>query len=241
VNLRIKNSGADSEFFLMVEDALPVGFELDESSLANIFSIAGYKQSLSTTTFFIDELSPGEDITISYRLTALKVYSSISAPAKLSSMYDTWELFTSKTTLGDVKITKNQFGDIIKDLLPPEWKMFSYEQISGSKLSFKVEAEDNDGIALVQIFYENNDDWTTIDLIQDTENQWIGISQQLVDENIDLFIVLHDNNGNIYTTDLQTIFITLVVIPVIIVLMLLSVAIGGGIGANKVVKRRLLK
>jgi hypothetical protein len=239
--LSMKNTGTDSEYFLMLEDSIPVGFEVDESSLEQITSITSFKIGVSKLTFFIDELNPGSQIIINYKLVALKVYSSIAAPAKLSSMYDIWEVFTSKTTLGNVKITKNHLGVIFKDLSRPDLKMFSYEQRNDDKLTFNVEADDNDGIALVQIFYENNNDWTSVDLIHDSGDLWIGISQKLIEQNIDLFIVLHDNNGNIHTTNLQTIFIVLTVIPVITVLMILTVAVGGGIGANKIIKRKLYK
>ncbi|MHA2278476.1 MAG: hypothetical protein ACXAC2_22075, partial [Candidatus Kariarchaeaceae archaeon] len=166
--LLVKNTGTDSEYFLMLEDSIPVGFEIDETSLEQIISVTDYKIGVGKLTFFIDELKSGSQITINYRLIALKVYSSIAAPAKLSSMYDSWEVFTSKATLGNVKITKNHLGVIFKDLSIPILKMFSYEQQNDAKLMFNVEAEDNDGIALVQIFYENNDDWRTVELIHDS-------------------------------------------------------------------------
>ncbi len=234
VTLTITNT-EQTENFLMVEDYIPVGFELDKSTIKH--PAETYEITTSGITFFFPELKAGT-IEVSYGLIAMNVRQSLVSPAKLSSMYDEWEVTSLPTILGDARISINSStGAVVQDLELPILEKVSVEEVllaSKGVLDVEVVALDNWGIASVRIFIKQSS-WNVFECSKETD-EWRTIATGLSDGDSQIYLEIIDFAGNVLVSDpfskyieIEDLFVPEKILPV---LGLISVALVTGIAAG---------
>ncbi|MFW9924602.1 MAG: hypothetical protein ACFFDW_15075, partial [Candidatus Thorarchaeota archaeon] len=231
------NNQWESKEFVVLEDYLPAGFTLDPSSINIGDEIIDYYYSSNEIAFFLSELSIGE-ITITYRVIANDVASSIVPSAKLSSMYETWFVKSESTFLGSYLITIDPItGLIITDTINPVLKDHEmsldayYEEYYSVSLSIVV--EDNYGVANVFILYTDEDNvWITREasLVEAFSNGTSIYSIDLgeyVDQDLSYLISIEDFSGNVFYSSIETVSIPVVAIAFtfIIIIIIISAVI----------------
>ena len=239
VTITVKNLGSQVESFLMVEDPVPAGFDVDTGFKSLSGGITEFKASPDRISFFVNSLAPGITLDLSYGLISSTVYSSVAAPATLTSMYDTWRIQTLPQVLGRVILGRSVTGDILRDLLPPDLISFHYEQTGASEVSFSAIVSDDQRVASVELFYLDAGAWGSMDLGESVNNEWIAERIDFEDQDIFVFVVIQDSTGNIFSSELIPIALQNIIVPVFGIMFLVVTAIIGGVGARFVVKRRL--
>ena len=153
-------------------------------------------------------------------------------------MYDDQnKVFSSSFILGDNLVQKNALGEVFRDINLPVLLNYNFHA-QNSKVSFSVDAEDNEGINSVKVFYNDNG-WSSQDLEQQSSLNWKGEISGITQNEITAFVEIHDSTGNIYTSEeLLITFATIVIAPVVlfIVLFLTTTA---GTGGYVLVRRKL--
>ena len=239
VTLTITNT-KQVENFLMLEDYIPIGFELDESTIEH--SAETYKITKSGISFFFPELEIGK-IEVKYGLVAMSVRQSLVAPAKLSSMYDVWVKTSSAAILGDTRIPIDPAtGAVVQDLQVPVLEDISLEEsLIGSKavVNVNVAASDNWGIASVRIFIKQSS-WNVYECSNEKE-EWKCIATGLIDGNSQIYLEIIDLAGNVLISDPFNQYLDLndLVVPVLPILVLLSVAVFVGIASSLYMRRKI--
>ncbi|MHA2297682.1 MAG: MG2 domain-containing protein [Candidatus Hodarchaeales archaeon] len=246
VTLDIHNLESDTYNFLVIEDQVPSGFILDESSLENTVQVPSYTLTSKGVSFFLPELDENQKVTVSYRLIATSVLQSMVSSAKLSQMYsDEWTLETEKYVIGDFPVKYSPAtGLLVRDLDLPVIEKFSHEQLD-DKVGVKVGATDTNGISRVKIYYGQENSWYTSELEVDTiTGEWKGlIGPFSFTGEILAFVEVQDSNQNKNFSEMVRILVEIVMIaiPIIAVLMLIGIATGSGLTASQLIRKKLLK
>ncbi|MFX1284554.1 MAG: MG2 domain-containing protein [Promethearchaeota archaeon] len=233
VTLSITNT-KQVENFLMVEDYIPIGFELDKSTIKH--SAETFEITTSGITFFFPELKVGTT-QVSYGVIAMNVRQSLVSPARLSSMYDEWEVKSLPVILGDTRISIDSTGAVVQDFeLPTLEKITIKETYLTSKtgLGIEVTASDNWGIAGVRVFIKQSD-WNVFECSKEID-EWRTIATGISDGDSQIYLEIIDFAGNVLVSDsfskyieLEDLFIPEKILPV---LGLISVALVAGIAAG---------
>jgi hypothetical protein len=203
----------------MIEENIPAGFTIDESSLQKDELITDFSVSAGRIVFFIGELDEGVT-EISYRLTVLDVGTSIAFPTQLSSMYDSWIVESASTVLGSLSVNVDpSTGTITTDSLRPilvKKLAFLKNMESHFDVSLAIQAYDNDDIYGVRVMYSGeSDNWKTKEAIV-TDTYTNGSKDYHIDlgsfvaEEIKYIIVIEDRSGNILFTEIDTIVVPVV-------------------------------
>jgi hypothetical protein len=237
VNLSITNN-KQMENFLMLEDFIPIGFELDDNTI--IHSAETYKITKSGVTFFFPELELGTTV-IKYGLVAMSVRQSLVAPAKLSSMYDDWVETSSPAILGDMRIPIDPItGLVVQDLQLPCLEAITLEETlleSQGVLDINVIASDNWGIASVRIFIKQSS-WNVFECSMEQED-WRVKATGLNDGKSQIYTEIIDLAGNVMISEQFNQYLELedLAIPILPILGLLSIAIVAGIASSLYIKK----
>ncbi|MHA2362784.1 MAG: MG2 domain-containing protein [Candidatus Hodarchaeales archaeon] len=241
VTLTISNKGTESEFFLMIEDPLPTGFEVDTTSLDSTSGFESYTSKPSLTSFFLTKLSAGTTVEWTYRLTALnRILSSVAPPATLGSMYDTEVASSNLYVLGSEPVEFSTAGEILRDLSFPKLKLFTHRQINGQqKVHLEVTAEDDDKVSQVIVYYDSGKGWNGVDLETKEVNTFEGETGEVYQNRFMAYIEIHDSKGNVFTSEEFLLSIVSVVIPVITITFLVLVAFSAGTIGAFITQKRL--
>jgi hypothetical protein len=228
--------------FLMLEDFIPVGFELDESTIS--LSTGSYTITSTGITFFFPELGVGSTV-IRYGILAMNVRQSLAAPAQLSSMYDEWIETSSSTILGESRIPVDpSTGVITRDLEFPVLEELSLnEKVHSSKslLDVEIEASDNWGVASVRIFIKQRSTWNTYEC--SIENRlWSVQVSGLNEGNSDLFVEIIDYAGNVKISGESAHYLEFadLIIPVFPIIGLLGVAVAIGVISSIIIRKKYI-
>lgn len=238
VSLTITNN-LGIENFIMLEDAIPTGFVLDENTIQH--SAESYQVTSSGITFFFPELDTGT-IEVKYGLIAMNVRQSLVSPAKLSNMYDVWEVFSSSAILGETRIPVDpKTGDIVQDLQVPILnEIIIDETIRNGKasLSVTIQASDNWGIASVRLFIKQTS-WQVYECTEDSQN-WKTSTMDLREGQSRFYVEIIDVAGNVLISEsvLQFLEFQDLVIPFIPILALFIFALVAGIAANVLARKK---
>ncbi len=238
VTLTITNT-KQIENFLMLEDYIPIGFDLDESTIEH--SAETYEITTSGITFFFPELKIGPTV-VKYGLIAMSVRQSLVSPAKLSSMYDEWIKTSSAAILGDTRIPIDPAtGAVIKDLQIPALQSMTLEEtLLGSKgvLDIKVNAFDNWGIASVRVFIKQAS-WNMFECSKE-EEVWRVTAAGLQDGKSQIYVEIIDYAGNVLVSEPFSQYLDLndLVVPILPILGLLSVAMAIAVVSSLYVRKR---
>ncbi len=226
--------------FLMLEDFIPVGFELDESTIS--LSTGSYTITSTGITFFFPELGVGSTV-IRYGILAMNVRQSLAAPAQLSSMYDEWIETSSSTVLGESRIPIDpSTGAITKDLEFPILEELSLnERVYSSKslLDIEIGASDNWGIASVRVFIKQRSTWNTYECSNE-KGLWSVEVSGLNEGNSDLFVEIIDYAGNVKISGESAHYLEFadLIIPVLPIIGLLGVAMAIGVISSVIVRKK---
>jgi len=240
VSLTLTNN-KELENFIMLEDTIPTGFVLDESTIQH--SAESYQVTSSGITFFFPELNTGT-IEVKYGLIAMNVRQSLVSPAKLSNMYDIWEVFSLSAILGETRIPVDpKTGDIIQDLQVPILNdLIIEETIHNGKasLSVTIKASDNWGITSVRLFIKQTT-WNVYECIEDSQN-WKVSAMGLTEGQGQFYVEIIDVAGNVLISESVSQFLEFqdLMIPFIPILALLIFALVTGFGASVFIKKKRL-
>lgn len=244
VTVTLKNTGDQTQQFLMVTDPTPTGFEVDTTSLED-FTAGTASLASGAVTFFLGDLSSGESITWSYRLIANSViHSSVAGPAKVSPMYDTEVAYSNLFVLGDSPVVKDLSGKVFRDLELPSLTSFEHnvEDDRNPTIQFTATALDDDAVARVVVYYDGGDGWSMVELQQTEDGQWKGSSGVVTGKEVPTYVEVHDRRGNVYVSEIELVMIALAVtIPVLVIAALVITALGAGGVASKYTQSRLRK
>jgi len=224
VTITIENT-LDVQNYLMLEDFLPSGFQVEPTTVQSSHGI--FKQTSLGVVFFFPELNKGKTL-VQYGIAAYNVRQSLVRPARLSSMYDSWEVLSTPTILGDSRLQLDpSTGDIQKDLQNPTLGDVTISEELKENipvLSISIEAFDNWGISSARIFIKQ-DKWTVSECnFQNTK--WEAIIYSLNEGESEIYIELIDNSGNVFVSDEITRYLELkdLYIPTLSILILLAVS-----------------
>jgi len=246
VTLSIHSNDPDVYNFLVIEDFIPTGFVLDESSLQTSETVSEYTLTSQGVSFFLSEIEEGQDITINYRLTAINVLHSIVPSARLSQMYsDEWVVETEKYIIGDSPVLYDPAdGALVRDFSLPRIEKFAHEQ-DDREIDISVIATDESGITRTKIYYKYGNSWSSAELeFNPATGEWEGsIGQFSSSTTVLAYVEVQDTNQNMVFSDIIEIAITvvLIIIPIIAIMMLIGIASGSGITAHQLIKRKLAK
>ncbi|MFX1516169.1 MAG: MG2 domain-containing protein [Promethearchaeota archaeon] len=224
VTLSITNT-KQAENFIMLEDTIPSGFDLDPTTI--IHPEATYEVTSSGIAFFFPELEIGTT-EVSYGIIAMDVRQSLVPPAQLSSMYHDWIIHSESKVLGATRIPIDPLtGNVITDMEFPEIKNLKLEEgVHGGKavLNVAVETEDNWGIASVRVFIEQ-EAWGIYECIEEYDTWTVQIFK-LHDGHTQVYLEVIDLAGNTIVSGTTEKYLELdsLVIPVLPILVLLIVA-----------------
>ena len=238
VTLSITNT-KQVENFIMLEDTIPSGFDLDLSTI--IHPKATYEITSSGIAFFFPELTIGTT-TVSYGIIAMDVRQSLVSPAQLSSMYHDWTIYSESEVLGATRIPIDpSTGNVITDMeFPVIRELKLKEGIQGDKavLQVAVKAEDNWGIASVRVFVEQ-ESWGMHDCIEEDDKWTVQISK-LHDGQIKVYVEVIDLAGNTKVGDITEKYLELdsLQIPVFPIIILIIIAIVSATIASVAVRRK---
>jgi len=240
VTLTITNN-KQTENFIMLEDFVPVGFELDESTIQH--PAETYQVTPNGITFFFPELGTGKTKVV-YGLIAVNVRQSLVSPAKLASMYDDWLVMSASEVLGNTRVPINpRTGAIIQDLQAPRLKSLVIKEIfqeSRAGVSVKVNAEDNWGIASVRLFIKQST-WRVFECSEDPDG-WKILAMGLSEGKSQFYVEIIDYAGNVMISEPLSRYLDLqdLIIPIVPILGLLSIAIAAGVCVNLVLRKKKL-
>ncbi|MHA2111522.1 MAG: MG2 domain-containing protein [Candidatus Hodarchaeales archaeon] len=238
VTLEIDN-GNDTLNFIMLEDMIPTGFKLDLSTIQHPTEM--YEVTSSGITFFFPKLSLGTT-KVKYGLVASNIRQSLVTPAELSSMYDDWVVKSAPGVLGESRLPIDPMsGEIQKDLIFPELVSLSLKEISVSfspYLKIDVVAEDNWGVASVNVFVKQNT-WTKLECFSE-EGTWSVNALGLHDGAAQIFLEIMDYAGNVIISRESSHMLELddLLIPIIPITFLLVTALLSGISISFIVRKR---
>jgi hypothetical protein len=238
VTLSITNT-EKVENFIMLEDTIPSGFDLDLSTI--VHPKATYEISSSGITFFFPELAIGTT-TVSYGIIAMDVRQSLVSPAQLSSMYHNWSILSKSKVLGATRIPIDPSTDnVIKDMEFPEIKNLLLEEgVHDGKaiLNIAVKVEDNWGVASVRVFVEQ-EAWGMYTCIEEGES-WTVQVYNLHDGPSQVYIEVIDMVGNTIVSEPLEKYLELesLVIPIFPIITLLIVAVLSATIASVAVRRK---
>jgi hypothetical protein len=238
VTLSITNTKQE-ENFIMVEDYIPSGFNLDLSTIAH--PEATYEITSSGIAFFFPELGIGTT-TVSYGIIAMDVRQSLVSPAILSSMYHDWTILSKSKVLGATRIPIDpSTGNVIKDVEFPEIENLSLEEgVHDGKavLNVAVEAEDNWGVASVRVFVEQ-EAWGMYECIEEGDSWTIQVFK-LHDGPSQIYVEVIDLAGNTMVSEPLEKYLELdsLVIPIFPIAILILVAVLSATVASIIVRRR---
>ncbi|MFX0013304.1 MAG: MG2 domain-containing protein [Promethearchaeota archaeon] len=233
------NNYKEVENFLMLEDNIPIGFELDENTIKHLTGT--YQITATGITFFFPELKIGST-EIKYGLVVMNVRQSLVSPAKLSSMYDDWVESSSAEILGDTRVPIDpSTGAVIKDLQIPILESIILEETllaSKGVLDIEVTASDNWGIASVRVFIKQSS-WKVFECSEDQET-WKVLATGLNDGESQIYLEIIDLAGNVLVTESFKQFIEIedLVVPVFSIIGLIIVATITGTSASLIVRKR---
>lgn len=195
VTLTITNTES-IENYIMLEDYIPIGFELDETTLESYSET--YELTPSGITFFFPKLELGET-EVQYGLVAMSVRQSLVSPAKVSCMYDEWVVASSSAILGDIRIPIDPAtGAVVQDLqLPILEETILEETLIGSSCvqNITVTVCDNWGISSVRVFVKQSS-WNMWNLYQ-TNGLWKIIASGLNEGESQIYVEVIDYAGNV--------------------------------------------
>jgi hypothetical protein len=238
VTLEIDN-GNDTLNFIMLEDKIPTGFKLDPSTIQHPTEM--YEVTSTGITFFFPELSLGTT-KVKYGLVASNIRQSLVTPAELSSMYDDWVVKSTPGVLGESRLPIDPMnGEIRKDLTFPELVSLNLKEIFVSfspYLKIDVVAEDNWGVASVNVFVKQNM-WTKLECFNE-EDTWSVNALGLHDGAAQIYIEVMDYAGNVIISGESTHILELddFLIPIIPMTFLLVTALLSGIGISFVIRKK---
>ncbi|MFX0204830.1 MAG: alpha-2-macroglobulin family protein, partial [Candidatus Hodarchaeota archaeon] len=238
VTLTITNN-KQTENFIMLEDIVPVGFELDESTIQH--PAETYKVTPHGITFFFSELDTGE-MKVVYGLIAVNVRQSIVSPAKLASMYDDWVVLSTSEILGGTRVPIDpKTGAIILDLQAPQLESFVIkETFQGSRagVHVTVDAVDNWKIASVRLFIKQST-WKVFECLEDDDG-WEILAMGLSEGKSQFYVEIIDYAGNVMISESVTRYLDLqdLIIPFVSILALLIIALTAGVCANIIIKKQ---
>ncbi len=224
VTLTIENT-QDTQNYLMLEDFLPSGFQVEPTTVQSSQGI--FKQTSFGVVFFFPELNKGKTV-VQYGIVAYNVRQSLVKPARLSSMYDSWEVLSTPTILGDTRLKLDPTtGDIQKDLQNPTLEdIIISEELKENIpiLSISIKAFDNWGISSARVFIKQ-DKWTVSEC-NFQNNKWKSIIYSLNEGKSEIYIELIDNSGNVFVSDEITRYLELkdLYIPTFSILILLAIS-----------------
>jgi hypothetical protein len=233
VELLIENSWESKEF-IMIEEYIPTGFEIDISSLVKLDTIVDYRISNGKLTLFILNLDLGIT-SISYRLIAFDVGASIALPALLSSMYDSWTVLSETQIIGSLNVNIDpSTGQLKTDTIKPTFIGQRYSILDREisyEVSLSITAYDNDDVYIVNIHLgTENGLWKTIEgfEVKDYGNKTKDFKISLGefnDEELLYIVSIEDKSGNVYSSEFYTIVVPAVTIAFIFVFLMILVSV----------------
>lgn len=235
VFITIENQWETKEF-IMIEDFIPAGFELDPSSLRNNngLNVISYSRSPQAITLFVSSLPVGSS-TISYRLIALAIGSSVALPAKLSSMYDSWMVESKSTIIGTMAVTIDPATETAQtDVTHPvlQKKELSIEE--GEEyhiLTLEVTAWDDTAVASVKILYRScSGSWKMKEanlrkVLPNGCKEFSVILGEFIDEEVFYMVIIEDQMGNIRQSSIESIIIPGIIISFVMIIVIVFIAI----------------
>ncbi|MFX0125482.1 MAG: MG2 domain-containing protein [Candidatus Hodarchaeota archaeon] len=224
VTLSITNT-KQVENFIMLEDNIPSGFDLDTNTI--VHPDATYEITSSGIAFFFPELTI-DTTEVSYGIIAIDVRQSLVPPAQLSSMYHDWVIYSTSEVLGATRIPIDPLtGSVIKDMEFPIIKNLKLEEgVQGEEavLNVAVDAVDNWGVASVRVFVEQ-EAWGMYECMKKGDT-WTTQIFKLHDGPSQVYVEVIDLAGNTQVSEISKRYLELesLVIPVFSILTLLIVA-----------------
>ncbi|MHA1214734.1 MAG: MG2 domain-containing protein [Candidatus Hodarchaeales archaeon] len=229
-----------TENFLMLEDFVPTGFEVDTSTVEQLHG--SYRLTSSGISFFFPELT-SDTVTIRYGIIVNDVRQSSVRPARLSNMYDKWEVLSSSNTLGNMRLSIDVgTGAIIRDTELPSMDKFTIEESVSEKMAVAniiVEASDNWGVASVKIYIKQNT-WRSFECSLD-DGQWSVTILSLTEGQSEIYVEVVDEMGNIFVSDISVRYLELqdLYIPFVQVLILFTMSLSIALFATLIIKKRV--
>jgi hypothetical protein len=232
VDLSITNSWESKEF-VMIEEPLPAGCQLDLSSLNNQQLTVDYSVTSEGVTFFIESLSDGVS-TLTYRLVVYNLAFSVALPTELSSMYDSWVVTSQVSTLGESKVLINPVnGDIKTDLLQPQLinLQATYQEESPYQdYKLDITVEDQSSISAIEILYlDTSDNWQLDQAAFECYNNkgqavYSFTFDTAVENGMIYHLIITDEWGNNFYSQEYQISIPLIVIPIVTIIVIIIIA-----------------
>lgn len=238
VTLSITNPKQE-ENFIMLEDSIPSGFDLDLSTI--VHPDATYEITSSGIAFFFPELATGST-EVSYGIIAMDVRQSLVPPAQLSSMYHDWTIHSTSEILGSARIPIDpSTGSVIKDMDYPVIKNLKLEEgVHSDKAVLKVAVDtvDNWGVASVRVFVEQ-EAWGIYECLKGGDTWTVQIFS-LHDGPSQIYFEVIDLAGNTKIGEITEKYLDLdsLIIPVFPILTLVIVAVLAASVASVTVRRK---
>ncbi|MBD3191409.1 MAG: hypothetical protein GF308_12245 [Candidatus Heimdallarchaeota archaeon] len=235
VSLTIDNQWETKEF-IMIEDFIPAGFELDLSSLRdnNELTIISYTRSSQGITLFLSALPVGLS-TISYRLIAIDIGSSIALPTKLSSMYDSWVVESEATIIGTLAVTIDPTTETVQtDFSNPVLQKKELSIDEGEEyhtISIKITAWDDTAIATVKILYRSDSSaWRMEEaspgqVLANGCQEFSAVLGEFIDEELFYMVIIEDQMGNIAQSSVESTIIPSIIIPFVMIILIVLIAV----------------
>ena len=245
VTLVIDNQWEDKEF-VIIEENIPAGFTIDESSLRAKVQIIDYSISSGKLALFMSELNTG--ITeITYRLFVYDVGSSIAFPTQLSSMYDSWMVSSAPAILGSlmVNIDPNTGAVTIDNLRPILVKQMALikNMESHYDVSLTVQAYDNDEIYNVYVLVSGDDDsWNTkegqvIHTYSNGSKDYQVDLGSFADEEVKYIIAIEDLSGNILFTEMKSVIVPAITAAFIFIFIVIIISAAFGFATSSATRQ----
>ncbi|MFW9777376.1 MAG: MG2 domain-containing protein [Candidatus Heimdallarchaeota archaeon] len=241
VTLTISNTKGP-ENFLMLQDFLPVGFSIDESTIQH--PQVAYTRTKSGITFFFSALEMGDTI-VKYGLVADNPRQSLAPPAELASMYDDWIVKSSSAVLGASRVRIDPVtNSVLRDLQKPVLEDLSIVEVLhefSPAVAISVKATDNWGISSVRVYAGNSNvgKWIVLDC-EEQPDSWSILASNLEEGQTQFYVEIMDEAGNVLVTDSMSYYVEFrdLVIPFLPIIGLVVLAFLTGLGASVFVRRK---
>ena len=241
VNLNLKAMKSLTDQYFVIEDTIPSGFVIDETSLKQNSGLTSYSISGNSLALYISSLATGQAIQINYLLQAeSNILASVANAASVSSMYNTSvKDYSQSFVLGNNLLKRDALGIIQRDVTSPTLSDFKYSIGNDQKINFQVIANDTDGIGQVIIYYKNKN-WNSQELQSVQGNTFTGFVKYTNENKLTVYVQIQDVNGNNFDSNYITIDIPMIIINIVVIVGILLLTGIISVTGYEYSKKRLL-
>ncbi|MHA2366864.1 MAG: hypothetical protein ACXAC7_23130, partial [Candidatus Hodarchaeales archaeon] len=235
VSILISNNGEQRQFYVL-EDEIPTGTVFLNDSvqiLGNYENIEiSHDKFTSGVHVFFPILSNGTT-QVSYELQVENIKNSYSGQCKLWGMYDDMTFSTQSIILENIPRKFYANHSIYLDTVTPIITNLSIEQNRDSpekQLFINFKAVDDSGINKIRVIFSQNNGWRSQILYSRRDQELFSVvitEIENADSKAKVYMEVSDNYGNLLTSNLMSIKITLFeFIPYILIGIIVGFSVG---------------